>query len=84
MKKLLSWIGAWSLLYAGCVAYWILTWFDDHELWVKLWYPVYNGVMIASGDIQDWADGHGRRWPWNELSQIEETLQVEDGINKEQ
>jgi len=55
---------AWILYGLGCAACWILNTAPDTEnepLRVSVFYPVYQWLMIKSGDIQ--RDGKG---PWSD------------------
>ena len=72
MGTIIAWFLAWFFWAAGHLSYLILTLFEDHQWWVDLWFPAYSDNMIRSGNVQDWARGNGRWWPWGEQAAPEE------------
>ena len=56
MRKLSGYIISWSLYWLGDLVSYPMHYFD----WAWL-YPIYNRLMIASVDVQDWAKIDG---PW--------------------
>jgi hypothetical protein len=59
--KIIGWLCAWSLFWLGDAACKIMEINDDSEMWVAIWYPAYNNLMLASSLIQDKYDLTG---PW--------------------
>jgi hypothetical protein len=66
MRKLIAWAGAWIFYYSGCFFCWVLELNGNNERWASFWYSLYNHDMLTSSDLQTWANGHGRFWPWGE------------------
>lgn len=64
IKSLIAFPLAWLFWLLGDVTYRVLELNDDSESWCAFWYRLYNGLMILSGDIQDWAGFDGKPWPW--------------------
>lgn len=58
MKKLIGYIGSWTLYWLGDFTSRPMHSFD----WAWL-YPTYNNLMLWSSDIQEWA---GNETPWRE------------------
>ena len=62
-------IASWTCYYLGDWTSMILELFDN-DMWCSFWYPIYNKLMIWSGDIQDAAGYDPRtgadtsKWPW--------------------
>jgi hypothetical protein len=63
MRTIPGFLFAWWCFACGDLACRIMN-LADTETWVAIWYPVYNTSMLLSNDAQEWADGHGRWWPW--------------------
>lgn len=68
--KFLYCIASWTCYYLGDFASKILVLFDNSEMWCEFWYPIYNKLMLWSGEIQD-AAGYDPQtgadttnWPW--------------------
>jgi hypothetical protein len=61
MRKILAWPLAWALFWAGDIA---SRAFLRHDA-TAFMYPVYNRLMAASCDVQDWADLSG---PWSKTN----------------
>jgi hypothetical protein len=57
MRKLVAYIVSWSLYWLGHLTSYLLNF--DSMWWL---YPVYNRLMIASVQVQDWA---GNTTPWH-------------------
>lgn len=55
MKKAIGWLAAWALFWMGHAVSRPMERFD----WPL--YPIYNRLMLASVDVQDWAAVSG---PW--------------------
>lgn len=64
LRHLVAWPLAWCCFYAGDLCSKLLN-LVDRELWAAIWYPVYNSLMIASSDLQDWAGGQAPQYPWS-------------------
>ena len=62
MKKVIAYIVSWALYGLGDMVSRLMQWFD----WAWI-YPVYNKLMLASSDVQDWAGNAG---PWRKSDGI--------------
>jgi hypothetical protein len=53
LKKFIGWCISWTLYWIGhAVSRTFLI--SDKSWWVDFWYPVYNWLMITSGNVQSW------------------------------
>ena len=59
MSRFIAWPIALALFWMGDAVSRLL-----HYDATAFMYPVYNRLMCASLDVQDWAGGDGRFWPW--------------------
>lgn len=61
---------SWTCYYLGDLSFKILELFDDSELWVNLWFPIYSKLMCWSSTIQDTSGFDPQtgidtsEWPW--------------------
>lgn len=68
---------SWGCFYLGDASSKALSLNDNSDLWVGIWYPIYNKFMIWSSDLQDTAgfdptqvdDTTG--WPWHKPNERE-------------
>jgi hypothetical protein len=75
MKKLLGYIGAWSLYHIGNSAANFSKYIPDNEF---IW-EIYDWSMNASIDIQDWA---GNKTPWLDVNPAHAPDIHEEEINE--
>ena len=62
MRKIVAWPLCWSL-------YWLGHWVSKPMNWCDFLarlYPVYNRLMIWSGNIQDWGQVKSGPWKYND------------------
>jgi hypothetical protein len=66
MKYLIALPISWLLWLLGDIMYRILELNDSNEKWCSFWYTFYNGLMIASADVQQWGGWHQPWFPWGD------------------
>jgi hypothetical protein len=64
MRKVLGFIPCWLLFGMGAIFGFIGSLFES-SVWAEWWYDDYNHFMIASFEVQRWAEAeHTSWWPW--------------------
>jgi hypothetical protein len=66
LKLIVAWPLSWFCFWVGHFYSVLLRW--DNKYWVAFWYPAYNGFMIESSIIQDWAGGT-KYFPWSQVAE---------------
>ena len=66
LSKPFCFVLAWFYYGTGCMFNWLLNRFPNTQWWVELMYSCYNADMLFSLQCQDFCNGRGKLWPWEQ------------------